>query len=264
MLNIFLLLPQTDDAILKIIQDENSYKQFVKEVSDIILAFPKDNSIKLFYDSNNIQTFIDVCRQFKEETYLNNTANQIRSFISLKSSNIQDKLTKDNSCVYILWNYNQLPFVECNPPEIITETAEKIFSYPNEKFLLLNISESIKADRKSVLLVCKDAKHIPELPKFACFPYVTDKPDLELWLATNHITIFSLLDENCFTKTKLIEQGQRVYREKDTNYYWYLDNFHKNHYEIFDNTGKQHIGEATLQGELDTSKRDNTKKSLNI
>lgn len=257
MLNIFILLPQTDDAIWEIIQDENSYKQFVEEVSDIVSALPKDNSTKLFYDSNNIQTFIDTCRLLEKETYLNRAENQIRSFISLKSINIHDKPTKDNNCIYVLWNYDQLPSVECNPPEIISETAEKILSYPNEKFLLLNISENIKLDR-NVLLVCKDAKHIQDLPKFAHIPYVTDKLELALWLATNHITTFSLLDRNRFSKTNLIEQGQSVFQEKGTNYYWYLDNFHKNHYEIFDSTGK-HLGEANSQGQLDSSKKDNTK-----
>ena len=262
MLNIFLLFPQTDDTILEIIQDGISYKKFVKEISDIFSTLHKDNSIKLFYDSNNIRTFIDTCKQFEKETYLNNAESQIRSFISLKSANIQDNPTKDNSCMYILWNTDLLPSVECNPPEIITEIAEKILSYPNEKFLLLNISESLKADRRNVLFVCKDAKHTFE-PKFALFPYVTDKSDLELWLATNHITIFSLLDKSRFTRTNRTEQGQRVFQEKNTNYFWYLDNFHKNHFEVFDNTGKQHVGEANLQGQLDTSKRDG-KKTLYI
>jgi len=263
MLNTFLLLPQTDDAILKIIQDENSYKQFVNEITDIIMSLPKDNSIKLFYDSNNVQTFIDICRQFEKETYLNNAANQIRSFISPKSANIKDKSTKDNNCIYVLWNYEKLPSVECNPPEIISEIAEKILLHPNEKFLLLNISENIKADR-NVLLVCKDAKHIPNLPAFTRIAFITDKSDLELWLATNHITTFSLLDDSRFARTNIIEQGQRVFQEINTRYFWYLDNFHKNHYEVFNSTGKQHIGEADLYGKLDISKHDSTKKPINI
>jgi len=34
MLNVFLLLPQNDNAILEIIQDKNSYQQLIKEISD--------------------------------------------------------------------------------------------------------------------------------------------------------------------------------------------------------------------------------------
>jgi len=262
MLNIYLLFPQTGDDILDIIQDEKSYKQFVKDVLESISTLRKANSLKLFYDSENIKTFVDACSSFESESYLHNAENQIRNFISLKSVAIQDQPIKDKCCVYVLWNYNNLLQVDY-APEIVAETAEKIFSYPNEEFLLLNISENIKADR-NVLLVCKDAKHILDLPKFARIPFVTDKCDLELWLSTKHVTTFSLLDRNRFTRTNLKEQGQRIFQEKETGNYWYLDNFHKTHYEIFDSTGKQHIGEADLAGKLDISKRDNMKKLLNV
>ena len=73
--------------------------------------------------------------------------------------------------------------------------------------------------------------------------------------------LIDLLENECrFTKTSLVG----IYQEKDTNYYWYLDNFHKTHYEVFDSTGKQHIGEANLQGRIDTSKRNSVKRPLNI
>jgi hypothetical protein len=64
---------------------------------------------------------------------------------------------------------------------------------------------------------------------------------------------FSLLDRNRFSKTKKIEQGQCVYLETATNHYWYFDNLHKDHYEVF-NRNKEHIGAANLQGEIN---RDN-------
>ena len=47
---------------------------------------------------------------------------------------------------------------------------------------------------------------------------------------------FSLKDKTRFNKTTLIFQGQSIYQEASTNYYWYLDNFHKKHYEVFNNT----------------------------
>jgi len=262
MLNIYLLFPQTGDDILDIIQDENSYKQFVKDVLESISILQKEDSLRLFYDSENIKAFIEACSSFESESYLSNAENQIRNFISIKSVAIQNQLSKDNSCVYVVWNYNNLLQVEY-APEIVAEIAEKIFSYSNEEFILLNISENIKADR-NVLLVCKDAKHILDLPKFARIPFVTDKSDLELWLSTKYVTAFSLLDRNRFTRTNLKAQGQRIYQENGTNYYWYLDNFHKAHYEIFDSTGKQHIGEADLEGKLDISQCDNTKKPIDI
>lgn len=67
---------------------------------------------------------------------------------------------------------------------------------------------------------------------------------------------FSLKDGTRFQKDGRIVQGQNVYREIDTGYYWYLDNFHKNHYEVFDRNG-QHIGTANTDGVIDLSKKVN-------
>jgi len=67
-----------------------------------------------------------------------------------------------------------------------------------------------------------------------------------------------LENEYRFTRTSKVEQGQQVYKETETNRYWYLDKFHKTHYEVFNSVGK-HIGEANLDGFIDESKKDNTK-----
>lgn len=67
---------------------------------------------------------------------------------------------------------------------------------------------------------------------------------------------FSLKDGTRFQKDGRIFQGQNVCREIDTGYYWYLDNLHKNHYEVFDRNG-QHIGTANTDGVIDHSKKVN-------
>lgn len=67
---------------------------------------------------------------------------------------------------------------------------------------------------------------------------------------------FSLKDGSRFQKDGRIVQGQNVYREIETGYYWYLDNLHKNHYEVFDGN-RQHIGTANTDGVIDPSKRVN-------
>lgn len=65
---------------------------------------------------------------------------------------------------------------------------------------------------------------------------------------------FSLKDGTRFQKDRRIVQGQNVYKEIDTGYYWYLDNLHKNHYEVFDRNN-QHIGVANMDGDIDCTKR---------
>lgn len=70
---------------------------------------------------------------------------------------------------------------------------------------------------------------------------------------------FSLKNNPRFSKTTFEEQGVMVYLEKITGYYWYLDNLHKNHYEVFDANGK-HIGEADMNGNINTTKKDKNKQ----
>lgn len=70
---------------------------------------------------------------------------------------------------------------------------------------------------------------------------------------------FSLKDTTCFIKTSYIVQGKPVYKEKNTNCYWYLDNFHKTHFEVFDSNGV-HIGIADLNGVVNTNKRNAAKQ----
>jgi hypothetical protein len=73
------------------------------------------------------------------------------------------------------------------------------------------------------------------------------------------IVIFSLKDPTRFNKTNFERQGQMVYKETRTGCFWYLDNLHKNHFEVFDSK-EEHIGIADMQGNVDTSKRVSGRK----
>jgi hypothetical protein len=68
-----------------------------------------------------------------------------------------------------------------------------------------------------------------------------------------------LENEYRFARTQEMVHGQAVYKEIETNRWWYLDNLHKDHYEVFDSKG-HHLGEANLQGEIDSSKKTDGKK----
>ncbi|NET59904.1 MAG: hypothetical protein F6K47_28270 [Symploca sp. SIO2E6] len=75
-----------------------------------------------------------------------------------------------------------------------------------------------------------------------------------------------LRDSQRFNKTTKRYDGRVVYCEIATGRYWYVDNLHSGkaaHLEVFDKTGKQHLGEADLQGTIDESKCDHD-KTLNI
>lgn len=70
---------------------------------------------------------------------------------------------------------------------------------------------------------------------------------------------FDLTDTSRFSPTGKVEQGAPVYKERSTGYFIYLDNMHKTHYEVFSPAG-QHLGEMSLNGQLDRSTADNRKR----
>ncbi len=68
------------------------------------------------------------------------------------------------------------------------------------------------------------------------------------------IVDFALTDTTLFKKTHLVSQGQLVYKELRTKCYWYLDNLHRDHYEVFD-SNENHVGISDLLGNVDSTMR---------
>lgn len=65
---------------------------------------------------------------------------------------------------------------------------------------------------------------------------------------------FSLSDTSRFKKTHFNIQGKVVYKELSTKCYWYEDNLHHSHYEVF-GKNEEHVGIADLSGTVDVAKR---------
>jgi len=71
-----------------------------------------------------------------------------------------------------------------------------------------------------------------------------------------------LRDITRFQRTGQFQQGRRVHLEIQTRRYWYVDHLHyghASHLEVFDARGL-HVGESSLEGIVDGSKRDREKK----
>lgn len=116
---------------------------------------------------------------------------------------------------------------------------------------------------KNHLTLFLDAEHKHEHPKgFIHVPCFNELDKILDYLRREGIFKFSLDDCQRFIKTNKVLQGVTVYEEIGTKYYWYLDNFHKTHYEVFDSDGKNHLGEADLNGNLDRTKKDKRKKAI--
>ena len=109
------------------------------------------------------------------------------------------------------------------------------------------------------LVFFQDSSHLKDFPQgFVKVPCFCNFQDLFDYSISEKIFSFSFENNAYFQKINKTVQGKNVYKEKKNNRYWYLDNLHKNHYEVFDNTGI-HLGEANLEGELDTTKKDKNK-----
>lgn len=245
----FLYLPENDNIIFNIVQDETTYKAFIAQLEKFTALACQHNDATLFYDAQNVQTFIAKVEAWNESNYLVNYVQLIRHLgLSREASELKDESEIQADCLYFLWDFEKMNID--NAPKILAEVAERIWKYPTESYILLNFQNTLETPRNA-LFVFKDAPHIAHLPeKFAHIHFVTDKDELEIWLATNTQSAFSLLDRAKFKKTKLVQQGKAVFEELNTGYFWYLDNFHKNEYEVFDIQGK-HLGTANLEGVFD-------------
>lgn len=117
----------------------------------------------------------------------------------------------------------------------------------------------IPAPQRGCMIIFQDGLHHHEYPKgFFKIPAFGDFQTLKNYL-DGLPEIFELNNNPRFRSTGKEYQGKVIYQEKDTQYYWYLDNFHRTHYEVFNNIG-EHIGEADLNGNINFKKKEKKKK----
>ena len=245
-INIFLYFPETDEETLRV--DGNNLIPDFFRISSCL-----NEDCTIFYDNENIELYISKLKTL--ELYLASEINQLRVKLNkLSAISIDDNSHKKNDCYYLIWNFDE--FSVKYAQNIIAEISERIFQYPQESNLLLNIQNAISTCREKIL-VFKDAKHLSDTPKeFAHIDFVSDSLGLKLWLNTKDRKIFSLQKQSRFKRTKSVQQGKPVFEEHSTGHFWYLDNFHKNEYEVF-NSQREHIGVADMLGNIDFTKKVN-------
>lgn len=246
-IHVFVYLPDTPDALYRVLDASASPEQFLEELIKAAGNVRSIPSSKLFYDSTNIQHFITLA-DLEEH---NELIKRLRLALSRTATNILDNPRHESDCIYALWNFD-LAQVQTPVPIVLSEVLEHIIRFPEHQYLLLNFYGSIPACR-AFLLLFKDAKHKTDYPThFIKLPFASDVTELVSWLDTHFQKIFDLKDTTRFQRTDLSVQGTKVYKEIETGRYWYLDNFHKDEYEVFDAQGK-HLGVADLSGKLDTT-----------
>jgi len=138
---------------------------------------------------------------------------------------------------------------------VLAEVAERNLQDENEMpRLLINFKNSPFDATK--IHVFKDDETFENPIVLDC---IDNQFDFDNWLSLYEKAIRAkeyLVVSGLFRKTNSQLQGQSIYQHNENGQYWYLDNFHKNHFEVF-NAHQEHIGVADLEGNLDMSKKVN-------
>ena len=135
--------------------------------------------------------------------------------------------------------------------QTLAEISERQIQNTNKKYLLLNFQNSSFSKLTNTIIVKNEDRQI----EISCVDTIENTLN---WIKENCIVKLIVEDTERFERTSKQVKGATVYKEKETGYYWYFDTLHRNHYEIF-NSQKEHLGEADLEGNLDTSKKDSFK-----
>lgn len=162
----------------------------------------------------------------------------------------------------------------------LAEVTERQLINLNSKYLLINFINSCFQCPHQEISECNTISIVKnnEIENKIKLDSIEKKTGLENWLQkscklnkftydqsssdppTDTQTI--LRDTDRFERTQNQCHSRTIYKEKETGYFWYVDNLHYGksaHLEVFDKTGKNNIGESDLEGNIDKTKSDNNK-----
>jgi len=203
---------------------------------------------------------------FKDFNWVYNTAAIYQQNFQSSIEMIKDKLLKDsfkdivfNKSNPIDWKTDRIHLTndlyysdilkDIVTDTILAEAAERKLVNKEGLFLVLNFIKSTFENEK-LIKITKNEEITIEVD---C---VENKEYLQIWLSKNNLEESILKNSKLFKPTNLISPiNTKIYEELTTNYLWYFDNFHKNHFEVF-NKQKIHLGEGDLNGYLNITKRD--------
>ncbi|WP_293083573.1 hypothetical protein [Okeania sp. SIO3B5] len=162
----------------------------------------------------------------------------------------------------------------------LAEATERQLINVDSKYLLINFIDSCFQCQHQEIIGCNSISIVKnnDIENLIQLDSIDKKVGLENWLETScQLSQFNydesctnppndkqtiLRDTNRFESTQKQHDGRKIYKEKETGYIWYVDNLHYGksaHLEVFDKTGKNHIGESDLEGKIDRAKSDKNK-----
>jgi hypothetical protein len=219
-----------------------SREQFVNEALSplIVLLSEIDSSKNIFYKRQDFYASLVTKTDSIHDILIGNISRQYKEVLKFKS---QLRQLFDNP----YWEDDRKHATAC------------IYEYNKKNVCGHSIAEACERDKIVISFTHSDFSKV----KLSVLKNKSITIELDNLFSVGHyntivrqrgiIVDFSLKDVTRFSKTKHVRQGQPVYKEITTNCYWYLDNLHKDHYEVFD-SNEVHIGIADRQGNVDTSK----------
>jgi hypothetical protein len=238
--------------------DPNIYQKliaFVISIKDQLQVYKK---FELCYDSDNINCFLE--NAMLDGKYLSNYRNQLQTLFRERSRNVCINSMYDSQCTYVNWDMSFHTRTIVLADKIISDISEVTLKGGNET-ILINISNDCPIDR-NVIHVIKDAVHIDGLPIMIRNKTVNNIADFSKWYIESMPKSnmkFALDGNPNFERTgRYARNNEPIYKCKNGNL-WYFDNYHKNHFEVFDSQGRYHLGEAYENLELRAGTADSTK-----
>lgn len=265
----YFLFPDTDEDFIRLGENPQTYRDLIRTIAIIKEQLKNHKPFELCYDSENVKAFISKVKSLMEQSYWSKWEYQLHTLFGNHTRNIQTNSLKNKACLYVHWNI-ALGFAYAG--EIIAEATEAKLHEGTDKTIVVSIAEAYTNNRDAIHIIKDTAPRnnsdTPDndLPVLVTIPMVHHEIAFSYWLNTLATPDFSLSDKTKFQRTNFVYGKQRIYQALDTDYYWYYDFFHdtnKKHFEVYDAQGK-HLGEANMNGKLDRTKADATKRITDI
>lgn len=242
-----LLLPDNDDAILALGDTPKDYQSLLSAFQDFV-STAKEACLYVYYDSENIEKFLAKAAVLNSDpAYLISLKSRLRN-LAKGLLNLKSLPKPKPPFAYYRWDASKVTV------HLLTQALPRLIQLSQEKqqqALLANLFHIPHYNRPGIYLIQEEKWSKP--PQFHSIPQFIASSKLQLWLTKNPPS-FSLENNPCFKRIKETFQGAQVYQKSPSGQFWYLDQLHKDHYEVFD-AQRRHLGTADLQGRLNRSKR---------
>ena len=261
---IFIIFPENiPDDEKTLIDDLKNHISIVKNINDY-KNINQQKTVDLFFDVENMKTYMKNVKIILESEMALYRKQYHGLFKTIK--NWRNKPLPSNENSYGLWDLqNWIMHTDIKPS--ITELVKRKMQYSQKDYSLLNFNSDHIYEGNPVYMSKNHLSILIDGPAIDSFPVLFNirrfrNGDILNWIDDlEDEGSLNLKNHTDFTKTNLLWNKQSIYKQISTGHYWYYDYYHrdnKEHYEVFDHTGK-HLGEANLNFELDESKIDSDK-----